>query len=95
MLSIEKYHKRRNLLIQKFGAKCCHCGLTTDLEFHVRGNGTGKAEGGWQHLLLIEKYLLTKEKPVELLCKNCHLKEHKKVIYNKDNDIDYEVRGSP
>lgn len=80
MLSIEQYHKRRNLIVQKFGAKCSHCGATTKLEFHVVGNGSGKSEGGWQHLLLIEKYLISREKAIDLVCINCHLDIHRKMF---------------
>jgi hypothetical protein len=71
-----KYKKKRKFLIEKFGGVCVSCGTTERLEFHIVGNGSGKAPGGFQHLELIEHYLITKEKPVTLLCPKCHIKEH-------------------
>lgn len=71
-----QYKKKRQFLIKKFGGVCVNCGTTERLEFHIVGNGSGKAPGGWQHLKVIEDYLLSKEKPVTLLCPKCHIIEH-------------------
>jgi hypothetical protein len=65
-------------MINKFGSVCCKCGATDNLEFHIVGNGSGSAPGGWQHLELIIDILITKSTPIELDCQKCHLEQHKK-----------------
>jgi hypothetical protein len=64
-------------MIEKFGGCCRLCGAKEKLEFHYRENGSSKAKGGWQHLNFIINSML-EGKPIDLLCRKCHLKEHMK-----------------
>jgi hypothetical protein len=76
--TIENYNRTKQFISTKFGNICCHCGSKENLEFHIIGNGSGKALGGWQHLELIIELLITKGRAIELVCSNCHHEQHKK-----------------
>ena len=78
----ERYHKRRNKVIEQLGGKCVCCGITENLEFDHIDRTTKKAKVS---TLLASSSLaaaIEEAKKCQLLCNSCHIQ---KTINNAEN----------
>ena len=72
---VERYHRRRAMIIENLGGECAHCSSTEQLEIDHIDRSTksfdiGKAISGWA-----EERIQRELDKCQLLCKDCHLEK--------------------
>lgn len=78
----ETYHKQREILLDKLGARCEHCSSKTRLEFHTIDGSGESGCGGWKKLYLVKVNM--EKGNIQLLCHDCHVAHHTKYGFNKN-----------
>lgn len=98
MATIGGYFLKRQAMLKLLGSECRRCGSTQKLEFHHVDRTLKEFEVSRKWNISLEK-LRPEIMKCELLCQECHKKEHQKKPHLKDLKksllIDNPTQGSP